>query len=220
MSLLDCGCGPGTITVGLAEAVAPGEVRGVDVFDDQFALGRKRAIERGLDICFHRASVYQLPFEDGRFDAVFAHALLEHLRDPVGALREMARVLRPRGLMGVCSPDWGGFIVSPHSPPLDEALADYVALKRVNGGDPLAGRHLGEWILAAGMSDLRLGASYEVYEDPALIANFLAEQLDATGRSTAAHTMRSWTSEPAAMFAQAWVFALGRSPADDSARVA
>src|SRR5437763_8301583 len=99
LSLLDCGCGPGAITVGLAKAVAPGEVHGIDQFEEQLVEARTHAQAEGVAVHFHAASTYELPFEDGYFDVVFAHALLEHLAEPVAALREMARVLRHEGIV-------------------------------------------------------------------------------------------------------------------------
>jgi len=204
LSLLDCGCGPGVITVGLAKMVSPGEVHAVDIFDEQFGHAREQAEAEGLAVTFHQASAYELPFEAAYFDVVFANALLEHLADPVAGLREMARVLRPGGTVGVCSPDWGGFIVTPPSDELAEALESYTALKRQNGGDPLAGRSLGSWVLEAGFNTPRVDARYERYEDPDRIAEFLALQLDDV-HPQSARTLRQWAKQPGAMFAQAWV---------------
>ena len=79
--VLDAGCGPGTITLGLAGAVAPGQVVGIDIEDSQFGAAREEARRQRLDIEFHKASVYALPFPEASFDAVFSHALLEHLGD-------------------------------------------------------------------------------------------------------------------------------------------
>ena len=84
LSLLDVGCGPGTITVDLARRVAPGSVIGVD---------RERAViaeaTRLLDagnvgnVQFKPADVYSLEFDDQSFDVVHAHQVLQHLTDPV-----------------------------------------------------------------------------------------------------------------------------------------
>jgi SAM-dependent methyltransferase len=211
-SLLDCGCGPGTLTVDLAEAVAPGEVHAIDVSEEQFAIGRTVAAERGVAVSFQQGSVYELPFDDARFDAVFAHALLEHLADPRAAVREMARVLRPGGVLGVSSPDWGGSIVAPPHEQLEWALEAWRDLKRENGGEPEAGRHLPVWTAAAGLTDLRVGARYEVYEDPSQIGELLATRLHEAGRQTAASALRLWKSQRASIFAHAWVHVTGRRP--------
>jgi ubiquinone/menaquinone biosynthesis C-methylase UbiE len=209
MALLDCGCGPGTITVDLARRVSPGPVCAVDLSEDQLAPAREQAAAANLPVDFKRASAYELPFSGASFDAVFSHALLEHLADPVTGLREMARVLKPGGVLGACSPDWGAFIVTPPTPDLARALDSYTRLQTSNGGNTSAGRLLGTWILRAGFHDLRLEARYELYEEPQHIAEYLASQLDPTDREASA-TLRNWPEQPGAMFAQAWVSAIAR----------
>jgi SAM-dependent methyltransferase len=102
MRLLDCGCGPGSITVDLARTVAPGEVIGIDLREDALAHGRALALERGIaNLTFEAASVYQLPYPDGAFNAAFACAVLQHLAAPIAALKEMRRVLTPGGVIGI-----------------------------------------------------------------------------------------------------------------------
>ena len=102
MRVLDVGCGPGSITLGFAEAVAPGEVIGVDFQQSQVAQAQALSDARGImNSRFEVADAYRLPFPDGSFDAVFAHAVLWHLREPLKALAEMRRVLRPNGIVGV-----------------------------------------------------------------------------------------------------------------------
>jgi ubiquinone/menaquinone biosynthesis C-methylase UbiE len=102
MRLLDCGCGPGSITVDLALAVAPGEAIGIDLREDALAQGRALALERRIaNVTFQTASVYRLPYPDGSFDAAFACAVLQHLAAPLAALREMRRVLKAGGVVGL-----------------------------------------------------------------------------------------------------------------------
>jgi ubiquinone/menaquinone biosynthesis C-methylase UbiE len=102
MRLLDCGCGPGSITLGLAERVAPGEVVGIDSRPEAIAEACALAAERGdRNLAFEVASVYELPFPDASFDAAFASALLQHLAAPVDALKEIRRVLKPGGIAGI-----------------------------------------------------------------------------------------------------------------------
>jgi ubiquinone/menaquinone biosynthesis C-methylase UbiE len=117
MRLLDCGCGPGSITLGLAEAVAPGDVVGVDVAVRQVERARALAAARGRpNVRFEVGSVYELPFSDGSFDAVFAHTLLLHVSDRPAALGEIRRVLRPGGVFGVCDDDHGAVLWEPATP--------------------------------------------------------------------------------------------------------
>ncbi len=101
MTLLDCGCGPGTITTGLAEVVAPGRVVGIDMDEERIVAARKHAAERGVNnVDFQAANVYQLPFPDGFFDAAFEHSVLMHLKDPLIAVQEIRRVLKVGGVFG------------------------------------------------------------------------------------------------------------------------
>ena len=96
MRLLDCGCGVGSITLDLAGLVAPGDVVGIDVEPRQIDAARAAAAERGVtNVRFEVASIYELPFLDASFDAAFAQGVLEYLRQPVNALREMRRCLKP-----------------------------------------------------------------------------------------------------------------------------
>ena len=91
MSLLDCGCGPGANTTSLADAVAPGQVVGIDLEESQIELAKAHAAERGVtNVGFEVGSVYALPFPDASFDAAFAHTVLQHLRDPAKALEEIS----------------------------------------------------------------------------------------------------------------------------------
>src|SRR5436305_15099046 len=93
--VLDVGCGPGSITVGLAETVAPGEVIGVDCEPLQIERAAALAEGRALtNLHFEVASAYELPYPDASFDAVFAHFLLGN----VGCQWEIPIVL-PHGRM-------------------------------------------------------------------------------------------------------------------------
>jgi ubiquinone/menaquinone biosynthesis C-methylase UbiE len=102
MRLIDCGCGPGSITIDLAQAVTPGEVIGIDLREEALTHGRTLARDRGIaNVTFQAASVSQLPYADGSFDAAFACAVLQHLAAPLAALKEMRRILKPGGVIGI-----------------------------------------------------------------------------------------------------------------------
>lgn len=213
-SVLDVGCGPGTITVGLAAAAAPGPVLGVDVGADQFDQGRALATEAGLgNLTFESASCYALPRPDQSVDRIFCHALLEHLAEPVTALREARRVLRPGGVVGICSPDWGGFLMTPPSPTVDAALQAYQQIQRDNGGDPAAGRKLGVHLVEAGFAEVRLDARYERFTSTTPMAELLAGILEHAGHDNHARNVRIWSERSSgAMFAEAWVSAVAVTP--------
>ena len=118
--VLDVGCGPGTITADLAARVPGGDVTGIDAAADVLAQARQEAERRGLrNVRFDTGDVYRLGFADGTFDVVHAHQVLQHLTDPVAALREMRRVCRPGGLVAARDGDYGGFFWFPGEPEMD-----------------------------------------------------------------------------------------------------
>jgi len=108
---------------------------------------------------FTVADAYALPFADGSYDVAHALQLLQHLGDPVAALREMARVTRPGGLIAVRDVDFAAMTWYPASEPLTRWLTAYRALARSNGGEPDAGRQLRAWARAAGLTDVTATAS-------------------------------------------------------------
>jgi SAM-dependent methyltransferase len=162
MRLIDFGCGTDSITVGLAAAVAPGEVVGVDIGPAQVEAARALAAEDGVtNVRFEVGSVYTLPFPDASFDAAFARSVLEHLSDPVAALREVRRVLKPGGVIGLRDGDWGGWVLAPPSPLVEEGYALYARLWALNGGNPNRGREHRALLRAAGFGRIAASAGAE-----------------------------------------------------------
>jgi SAM-dependent methyltransferase len=139
---------------------------------------------------------------------VFSHALFEHLAEPVRGVSEIRRVLRPGGVAGLCSPDWGGFILSPTDDRVERAISRYRVLQEKNGGETRAGRQLGSWLEAGGMVIERIQARYECYPDSRLIAEYLALQLEQAGEMESGSVLRDWAARPWSLFAQAWVSAI------------
>ncbi len=177
--LLDIGCGPGTITVGLAAIVAPGEVTGMDLAESQIALARERAAEHKLqNTRFITGSVYEVPFPNETFDVVFCHTVFEHLKEPVPAMREIRRVLKPGGVAALRCPDWGGFVVHPLTPALQAGIDLFQKIQKANGGDVLAGRKLKEWAEAAGFRNAQWTGTVDFTDDLPGICEFLACQLE------------------------------------------
>ena len=213
IAVLDCGCGPGTITCDIAQAIAPGRVVGLDAGADQLDIARRHAAQRGMaNVVFRQGNVYELPFPDGTFDAVFSHALLEHLSDVQRAVNEFYRVLKPGGVAGVCTPDWGAFIVTPETPAVRAAFQAYTALQDRNGGDVRTGRKLADYLTHAGFEGIRSQSRFENYEPLTTIGDFLAVNLEEAGDSVSAATWRSWARGPYGMFSQAWVWCTGHRP--------
>lgn len=207
-SVLDAGCGPGTITLGIARKAAPGLVTAIDIEDSQFAKAREQAECEGLNVEFHKASIYQLPFPDGGFDAVFSHALFEHLSDADAALTELRRVLKPGGLIGLRAGDMGGILIDSKSEGPAQGLATYLANREKNSGDPYVGRKLGRLLRKAGFTVEKMTASYDV----------VSETLRKIGPSLAAQfappsycSLQDKAGDDSLFVALAWCEAIGRA---------
>jgi ubiquinone/menaquinone biosynthesis C-methylase UbiE len=102
LRVLDCGCGPGSITAGIARRVHPGHLDAIDMDASQIALAQERAREVGLDnVTYQVASVYELPYPDGQFDAIFCRNVMIYFdRDTVRRVKaELAKVLLPGGYL-------------------------------------------------------------------------------------------------------------------------
>jgi len=160
LTVLDVGSGPGTITADLATLVAPGRVTALETGPGPLALTRAEIERRGLTtVDFTVGDVHALGFPDASFDVVHAHQVLQHVADPVGALREMRRVCRPDGYVAVRDSDYAAFTWYPEIPELTDWLGLYQRLARANGGEPDAGRRLLSWARAAGYRDVTATSS-------------------------------------------------------------
>ncbi|GGK88062.1 class I SAM-dependent methyltransferase [Mangrovihabitans endophyticus] len=164
--VLDVGCGPATITADLATLVTPGRVTAMEVTEPALALARDEIGRRGLaTVDFMVGDVHAIDAPDDTYDVVHAHQVLQHVGDPVTALREMRRVARPGGIVAVRDGDYAGFTWFPELPELSEWLTMYERVARANGGEPDAGRRLLSWARAAGFTDITATASTWCFAD-------------------------------------------------------
>jgi SAM-dependent methyltransferase len=161
MSLLDVGCGPGTITADLA-----GRVRHVTAIDSSAEVLARAAEGAPENVSFAVGDVHALAFGDGTFDVVHAHQVLQHVADPVQALREMRRLCRPGGIVAVRDSDYQAFTWYPEFPELDGWLSLYRRVARHNGGEPDAGRRLLSWARRAGFDGITATSSTWCFASP------------------------------------------------------
>jgi SAM-dependent methyltransferase len=208
MSLLDVGCGPGTITCDLARLVSPGPVLAIDASSEVIDEARRTATRTGTtNVEFAVGDVFALEVPDGSFDVVHAHQVLQHLGDPLGALAEMRRVCRPGGKVAVRDGDYPGFRTFPEDPELARAFAAYGEVTRVNGATWDAGRRLLSWANHVGFADIRPSASvwcFATPEERAWWGTLWAERFTV---STLAEQLVSYgiaTGDDLAAFAAAW----------------
>jgi ubiquinone/menaquinone biosynthesis C-methylase UbiE len=152
MHILDVGCGPGTITADLALLVPQGKVVGLETGPEILEKAKDFADKRGItNIQFSVGDVCNLGYPDHTFDVVHAHQVLQHLGDPVQALREMHRVTKPGGIIAARDTDFEAMTWYPEHQGLFDWRKLYLQVARSNGGEPKAGRRLHVWAHQAGI---------------------------------------------------------------------
>lgn len=227
MRLLDCGCGPGSVTIGFATRVAPGEVIGVDREIAQSAATAETAERDGVtNLRFEEGDIYSLGYADDSFDAVFGSAVLGSIADAECVVKEMLRVLKSGGVIGLKEFDHGGDMVYPQSSVIEHSISLYHRLRAENGHEPYAGRRLKGYLNEQGCSVDYLRAFYDQTSDPdALIAHIernnqllvdiLGPQYAALGWCTSAdieESIQGWREfahDPAAIYLACWFEAVG-----------
>lgn len=217
--LLDVGCGPGTITVEFADRLTAGEVIGIDyVADIVDKAAADPAAQDRTNLRFAVGDVYALDFDDDSFDIVHAHQVLQHVSDPVAALREMRRVVKPDGIVAVRDADYHAMSWYPLDPVLDRWMDVYQGVARRNEAEPDAGRRLLAWAQEAGFTAPEPSASVWCFADATsrdwwgslwadrVVASSLGEQAVAYGLSSAdelneiAEAFRRWRASDVAWF--------------------
>ncbi|KAI0540071.1 ubiE/COQ5 methyltransferase [Xylaria digitata] len=152
--ILDIGCGPGSITVDLAQLVPQGSVIGIDSVGDVLSQARELAHARGVEgnLTFQQGDANELSFADGEFDVVYCHQVLHHVKNPVDILKEMARVTRKGGLVAAREVDYRALSWYPELPGIDKWEDIHMKIMKANGGQPKAGRYVKAWAREAGFA--------------------------------------------------------------------
>jgi ubiquinone/menaquinone biosynthesis C-methylase UbiE len=217
-SLLDVGCGPGNITVDLAARVAPGSVLGIDAAPDAIAAANEINDEPGR-VTFAVGDVYALDAPDATYDVVHAHQVLQHLSDPVAALREMRRVTKPGGVVAARDSVYASFAWAPDDPLLVRWNELYHQITEHNRAEADAGRYLLGWAQRAGFTDVTASSSTWTFADPEsrawwgglwadrVVASSFAEQAveygfaDRAELDAIAAAWRRWSEQPDGWYA-------------------
>jgi len=153
MSVLDAGCGSGSMTRQIAAAEPGATVVGVDLRERYLDFARRKAESENLtNATFKKGDVRALPFPDATFDIVWHKYLLQWVGDPHSAMTEFARVTKPGGLIVSCSLDGFGMIHDPPDPVI-QPLAEHLFTQF---SDPFIGRRMARMSQQAGLVDIQL----------------------------------------------------------------
>lgn len=158
--VIDCGCGPGSITIGIAKQVPSGRVVGIDIGANHIEMANSVATAEAVrNVTFLVGSVYEIPYADGSFDAAFSNGVIEHLSDPIAAIKEMRRVTREGGLVAIRASDVGTFVWSPTNDILDHTIPILAAVMTANEASPYAARNLRGLMREAGLKEVMASSS-------------------------------------------------------------
>ena len=176
-AVLDVGCGVGEVCVELAAIVGPeGRVVGVDRSDAMVEAARRTVAASGKSVDLGTASVYELPFADGAYDAVRAERVFQHLDDPEAALREMLRVTKPGGRVLLSDPDHGQAGLALDDPAyrrVYEALQRAMTKMIVN---PHSGTRLRGMLVRAGLGDVAQLVNSFAFDHPQFMQMFFVNE--------------------------------------------
>ncbi|UCB46988.1 MAG: class I SAM-dependent methyltransferase, partial [Spirochaetota bacterium] len=168
-----------SITIDLAEIVAPGKVTGIDIEPAQIEIAKSMQSKRNvMNVRFEVGDINKLPFSEESFDAVFVHGVVEYLKDPVHVFKEIYRVLTKDGILGARHADYGGFLLAPENRDVELFMELFGRLMAHKGGDLHCGRNQAAYIRKAGFTHIKQSASYDCWtttpENTQKIANYMA----------------------------------------------
>lgn len=171
--VLECGCGTGAQTVLLAASSPGARIVSVDLSPVSLRQARSRCGDHS-NVEFLAADAFQLPFEEGTFDHVFVCFVLEHLAEPVRALRALARVLRPGGEITAIEGDHGSWYCHPQTPEASRTVECLIRIQARLGGDALIGRRLYPLLAEAGFREVEVSPRMVYVDDsrPELVEGF------------------------------------------------
>jgi SAM-dependent methyltransferase len=168
---VDVGSGTGTMTRRLGRST--GGAVGLEPNPALRAIAVQRAADEGEKVEFVDGTAAQLPFGDGTVDLIWCERVLQHVADPAGAIREMARALRPGGRAVLLDSDHATRLMSGIDPVTESALRDFFLTRAPNAR---AARDIPTQVLAAGLLlDGDIGSSALVFPlDGVMARGFVA----------------------------------------------
>jgi ubiquinone/menaquinone biosynthesis C-methylase UbiE len=155
--VLEAGCGVGAQTSILARNSAGAEIIAIDLSEASLAEAQNKFDSSGItNVSLMQTDIYMLPFETASFDHVFVCFVLEHLTNPIDALKCLKKVIKPGGTITVIEGDHGSVYFHPESRNAHRAINCQIALQAREGGNALIGRELYPLLTKAGFRNCRV----------------------------------------------------------------
>ena len=231
MNLLDIGCGPGTITLGLARAVAPGHVTGIDHDRENIQGAKALAAQQGItNVTFQLGDALSLSFEENTFEAAFENNVFTHLsKNATQAAKEAYRVLKPGGFFAARDVDADSVVWGNLSDSIKQLDKLFIAWHESRGSDITIGKRLPSILRSAGFTDTIKSVSADTKGNPeetrshaditiSLLEGPFGRDIVEKGwgdESTVEQlkkSIRSWGNHPDAFFANVHVEVVGWKP--------
>ncbi len=141
--VLEAGCGVGAQTKILARRSPKAKITSIDISEETLSKAERLIKKENIsNVTFQQSNIMDTPFPDECFDHVFVCFVLEHLDDPLGALAEIKRILKPGGSITLIEGDHGSCFWYPETEPSLRVWNAFIMAQRKLGHDPLIGRRL------------------------------------------------------------------------------
>lgn len=173
--ILEAGCGVGAQTITLARNSPEAHFISIDISESSVSAAKKKIQDAGCtNVSFQQGDIFELPFEPETFDHIFVCFVLEHLAQPIRALKSLKNFLKVDGTITVIEGDHGSAYFYPESIAAQKAIQCQVELQKRAGGNANIGRELYPLLKASGFSSIKVSPRM-VYVDsskPQLVEGF------------------------------------------------
>jgi ubiquinone/menaquinone biosynthesis C-methylase UbiE len=199
--VLEAGCGVGAQTTTLARKSPDALITSVDISETSVAEARRKVMAAGLtNVQFEQADIFNLPYGTDSFDHIFVCFVLEHLSQPIEALRKLKSHLKQDGTITVIEGDHGSAFFHPDSDAARLAIQCQVELQQRAGGNAMVGRELYPLLRRAGFDSIHVSPRM-VYVDstrPELVEGFTKKTFTAMIEGVRQPAIEAGMVEPAA----------------------